>query len=84
MWAVALQTGQRAGEGVALPGCPSSTSPVRVGVGAGAAAGRLNVLANVVRKPMRQIFCEFSGVPSDVSAELAGQQRSSQAESKGR
>ena len=24
--------------------------------------GRLNVLANVVRKPMRQIFSEFSGV----------------------
>lgn len=24
--------------------------------------GRLNVLANVVRKPMTQIFCEFSGV----------------------
>ncbi len=28
------------------------------------AAGRLNVLANVVRKPMRQIFSEFSGRPS--------------------
>ena len=25
-------------------------------------AGRLNVLANVVRKPMKQIFSEFSGV----------------------
>ena len=25
-------------------------------------AGRLNVLANVVRKPMRQIFSEFGGV----------------------
>jgi 2-oxoglutarate dehydrogenase complex dehydrogenase (E1) component-like enzyme len=24
-------------------------------------AGRLNVLANVVRKPMAQIFSEFSG-----------------------
>jgi hypothetical protein len=24
-------------------------------------AGRLNVLANVVRKPMAQIFAEFSG-----------------------
>lgn len=27
--------------------------------------GRLNVLANVVRKPMTQIFCEFSGVPAN-------------------
>jgi 2-oxoglutarate dehydrogenase complex dehydrogenase (E1) component-like enzyme len=25
-------------------------------------AGRLNVLANVVRKPLRQIFSEFAGV----------------------
>ena len=28
--------------------------------------GRLNVLANVVRKPMRQIFSEFSGKPAKV------------------
>lgn len=27
--------------------------------------GRLNVLANVVRKPMRQIFTEFSGKKAD-------------------
>ena len=27
-------------------------------------SGRLNVLANVVRKPMRQIFSEFSGKPA--------------------
>lgn len=29
--------------------------------------GRLNVLANVVRKPMSQIFSEFSGTPIPVS-----------------
>jgi hypothetical protein len=29
-------------------------------------AGRLNVLANVVRKPMSQIFSEFSGAPTQV------------------
>lgn len=28
-------------------------------------AGRLNVLANVVRKPLRQIFSEFAGVGPD-------------------
>jgi 2-oxoglutarate dehydrogenase E1 component len=28
-------------------------------------AGRLNVLANVVRKPMRQIFTEFTGEAPD-------------------
>jgi len=28
--------------------------------------GRLNVLANVVRKPMSQIFSEFSGKPTPV------------------
>eukprot|EP00967_Tisochrysis_lutea_P037402 scaffold44962_cov18-Tisochrysis_lutea.AAC.4 len=28
--------------------------------------GRLNVLANVVRKPMSQIFSEFSGAPQPV------------------
>lgn len=27
-------------------------------------AGRLNVLANVVRKPMQQIFSEFTGIKS--------------------
>lgn len=31
--------------------------------------GRLNVLANVVRKPMRQIFSEFSGKPAEAGAD---------------
>ena len=31
----------------------------------GACAGRLNVLANVVRKPLRQIFSEFAGAGPD-------------------
>ncbi len=31
----------------------------------GARAGRLNVLANVVRKPLRQIFSEFAGAGPD-------------------
>ena len=35
--------------------------------------GRLNVLANVVRKPMSQIFSEFSGAPVPVS-EAGGQE----------
>ncbi len=30
-----------------------------------ASAGRLNVLANVVRKPLRQIFSEFAGAGPD-------------------
>ena len=30
-----------------------------------ACAGRLNVLANVVRKPLRQIFSEFAGAGPD-------------------
>ena len=37
--------------------------------------GRLNVLANVVRKPLRQIFSEFAGNPterSDVAASATG------------
>ena len=36
-------------------------------------AGRLNILANVVRKPMQQIFAEFGGaLPSNTTAEYAG------------
>ncbi len=36
-------------------------------------AGRLNVLANVVRKPLRQIFSEFAGVTPDAeSGEWSG------------
>ena len=31
----------------------------------GAYSGRLNVLANVVRKPLRQIFSEFAGAGPD-------------------
>jgi 2-oxoglutarate dehydrogenase complex dehydrogenase (E1) component-like enzyme len=35
-------------------------------------AGRLNVLANVVRKPMAQIFSEFSGKKLTDHAALIG------------
>lgn len=36
-------------------------------------AGRLNVLANVVRKPLRQIFSEFAGVtPESEGGEWSG------------
>ncbi|KAI4356119.1 hypothetical protein L6164_000166 [Bauhinia variegata] len=34
--------------------------------------GRLNVLGNVVRKPLRQIFCEFSGSQADPSEDEVG------------
>lgn len=33
--------------------------------------GRLNVLANVVRKPMRQIFTEFTGKKLETSVRTA-------------
>lgn len=34
--------------------------------------GRLNVLANVVRKPLRQIFSEFAGVGPEDDKEYFG------------
>ena len=35
-------------------------------------AGRLNVLANVVRKPMQQIFSEFTGIKSGDQGTFTG------------
>ena len=35
-------------------------------------AGRLNVLANVVRKPMQQIFSEFTGIKSGDQTSFSG------------
>jgi hypothetical protein len=37
-----------------------------------ASTGRLNVLANVVRKPLRQIFSEFAGVGPEDDKEYFG------------